>query len=123
MTAATVRDQPNQRHAHKPNGAESDTERCPWCGSEITRAEFRRIRDQIAEQERARVAKAEQSLRQQFTRAQDEAATKATAEIEKVKHHALVEVAKIRKQAQLDRNAIEKQAKEAALLTLPTKVA
>jgi hypothetical protein len=62
-------------------------------------------------------------LRQQFTRAQEEAAEKATAEVAKVKKDALVAVAEVRKQAQLDRNAIEKQAKEAALLTLPTKVA
>src|SRR5689334_12011607 len=57
-----------RQHTHKPNGTDSANERCPWCGSPISRSEFERIRDEIAKQERARAAKTEQSLRQQFAR-------------------------------------------------------
>lgn len=71
----------NTRAAHKLASANgnvgADAEKCPWCGSPITRAEFKRIRNQIAEQERARVAQVEK-----------QAAARATAEIEKAKKDA-----------------------------------
>src|SRR5690348_5909154 len=54
-------------HAHKPNGADPGTERCPWCGSAISRTEFERIRQEVAEQERVRLAKAEEALHGRFT--------------------------------------------------------
>src|SRR4051794_39012684 len=69
MTSERVDGLSIRQHSHKPNGiAVEDMESCPWCGSPISRAEFHRIRDQIAEQERARAAKVEQTLKQQFAR-------------------------------------------------------
>ena len=62
MPTAKTQERPNRRHVHEPNGPELATERCPWCGSKISRAEFQRIRDQIAEHERARLAEVEQNL-------------------------------------------------------------
>jgi hypothetical protein len=106
MTTAIIHDRPNQRHTHKPNGADPATERCPWCGSVITRVEFRRIHDQIAEQERARVTKAEQTLRQQFAREQQQAATKASAEIEKAKREAAKLADQQIKKAKADQDAV-----------------
>jgi membrane protein involved in colicin uptake len=67
MATVAVRDRANQRHSHKANGAGPATERCPWCGSKISRTEFDRIRNEIAEQERARVAKIEKALNERFT--------------------------------------------------------
>jgi hypothetical protein len=66
MPTAKTHERPNRRHTHKANGPDAATERCPWCGSKISRVEFQRIRDQIAEQERGRLAKAEQALRKQL---------------------------------------------------------
>jgi hypothetical protein len=67
---------------HKPDGPEVTTDQCPWCGSKISRAEFQRIRDQIAEQERGRLARVEQTLRQQFGAEQQKAMAAAKAEVD-----------------------------------------
>ncbi len=67
MPTMRVNERPMRRHTHKPNGhAREDTERCPWCGSAISRAEFERIRQEVAEQERVRLAKAERALHERF---------------------------------------------------------
>jgi hypothetical protein len=61
---------------------------CPYCGQPISRKEFNRIRERIADEERARVAKVEQTLQDKFAREQQEAAIKAKAEIEKARREA-----------------------------------
>jgi len=83
-TLETVNARSKPRHGHKANGADPATERCPWCGSPINRTEFERIKNQIAEQERARVAKAERA---------------AAATVAKVKEDMARREAAIRKQA------------------------
>jgi hypothetical protein len=79
---------PNRRHTHKPNGPDPASERCPWCGSSISRAEYQRIRQNITEQERARLAEVERTLRQQFAREQQKATATAKAEVESAKRNA-----------------------------------
>jgi hypothetical protein len=122
MPTATTQERPNRRHAHKPDGPELATERCPWCGSRISRAEFQRIRDQIAEQERGRLARVEQTLRQQFAREQQKAMATAKGELEKAKADAAAQVETARKEAAARETAIRKQAAEAAAAALASKI-
>jgi hypothetical protein len=122
MPTATTQERPNRRHAHKPDGPELATERCPWCGSRISRAEFQRIRDQIAEQERGRLARVEQTLRQQFAREQQKAMATAKGEVEKAKADAAAQVETARKEAAARETAIRKQAAEAAAAALAPKI-
>jgi hypothetical protein len=123
MPTAMTQHRPNRRHAHKPNGPDPAVELCPWCGSKISRAEFQRIRDQIAEQEGARLAEVEQSLRQQFAREQQKAMATAKAEVEKGKRDAAAQIEKARKEAAAHQTAIRKQAAEAATAALAPKIA
>src|SRR5258708_39589549 len=92
-------DRPTGRPAHMHSiPIDEPTEKCPWCGSKISRAEFQRIRDQIAEQERGRLAEGEQGLRQQFAREQQKALATAKSEIEKTKRGAAAQIEKARKE-------------------------
>ena len=78
MATARVNERPMRRHTHEPNGhALEGTERCPWCGSAISRTEFERIKNEVAKQARARIAKVEKSLNQRFTAELDAVKQKA----------------------------------------------
>lgn len=126
MTTLHADARPIARHAHKPNGRATDTE-CPYCGQPISRKEFREIQGRIEADEKARLAEIEKALNEkaqvEIHKAKLKAAEIAEKQIEKVKHDALVAVAETRRQAQLDRNAVQKQTKEAVLATLPTRIA
>jgi hypothetical protein len=123
MPSAKTQERPNQRHAHKPNGPDAATERCPWCGSKISRIEYQRIRNQIAEEERARLAKAEQALRHQFATEQQKTTATAKAEVEKAKRNAAAQIEKARKDTAAREKAIRRQAAEAATVALAPKIA
>jgi hypothetical protein len=123
MPTAVTHHRPNRRHAHKPNGPDQATERCPWCGSEISRTEFQRIRDQIAQQERGRLARVEQTLRQQFGAEQQKAMATAKAEVEKAKRDSSEQIEKARKEAAARETVIRKQAAETATAALAPKIA
>jgi hypothetical protein len=86
-------------------------------------AEYQRICNQIAEEERARLAKAEQALRQQFARQQQAATATVKAEVEKAKRDAAAQIEKARKEAVARETAIRKQASEAARAALAPKIA
>jgi hypothetical protein len=123
MATAKVQERPSRRHTHKPNGPDPATERCPWCGSKISRAAYQRICDQIAEEERSRLAKAEQALRQQLAREQQKATATATAEVEKAKRDAAAQIEKARKEAAAREASVRKQAAETATAALAPKIA
>lgn len=61
---------------------------CPYCGQSVSRAEYRKIVDRISSEERARIAKIEQTLKERFAREGAQAQAKARAEIERVKRDA-----------------------------------
>jgi hypothetical protein len=117
-------DRPTGRPAHMHSiPIDEPTEKCPWCGSKISRAEFQRIRDQIAEHERARLAEVEQNLRQQFARQQQKARATAEAQVEKSKRDAATQIETARKQAAAREATIRKQAAETATAALAPKIA
>jgi uncharacterized protein DUF2130 len=120
-TLETVNARSKQRHAHKSNGADL-AERCPWCGSLITRAEFQRIRKKIEEQERSRVAKVEQNLRQQFARDQERAATNAKAEMDKARREAAALITQTKRDAAAREATIRQEAAKAATAALAPKI-
>ena len=98
-------------------------ERCPWCGSQITHAQFLKVQDAIREDERKKLATAEQALRAQLQKeiaaqqqrfakerqALDAQRAKMTKQIEAVRLQAdkqrKKEVAEIRQILQKDRDA------------------
>src|SRR5260370_6274723 len=122
-TLDSADDRPTGRHARRHSiPIDEPTEKCPWCGSKISRAEFQRIRDQIAEQERGRLAEVEQGLRQQFAREQQKAMATAKSEIEKAKRGAAAQIEKARKEAAAREGTIRKQAAEAATAALVPKI-
>jgi hypothetical protein len=102
-----------RQHNHKPNGhAGEESERCPWCGSPISRKAFREITDRIEAEEKARLAKVEKAL-----------AEKAQAEVQKARLEAgkLAEQA-IRK-AKAEQEAAAKARVEAERDTAAKKIA
>jgi hypothetical protein len=98
-------------------------ERCPWCGSQITHAQFLKVQDAIREDERKKLATAEQALRAQLQKeiaaqqqrfakerqALDAQRAKMTKQIEAVRLQAdkqrKKEVTEIRQILQKDRDA------------------
>src|SRR5204862_7900449 len=76
-----------RRHTHKPNGS-ADEAMCPYCGQPISRKEFKEIRARIEAEERARIAKVEQSLKERFAREKALAEAGAKAAIGKAKRDA-----------------------------------
>jgi hypothetical protein len=98
-------------------------ERCPWCGSQITHAQFLKVQAAIREDERKKLATAEQALRAQLQKeiaaqqqrfakerqALDAQRAKMTRQIEAVRLQAdkqrKKEVAEIRQILQKDRDA------------------
>jgi hypothetical protein len=98
-------------------------ERCPWCGSQITHAQFLKVQAAIREDERKKLATAEQTLRAQLQKeitaqqqrfakerqALDAQRAKMTKQLETVRQQAdkqkKKEVAEIRQILQKDRDA------------------
>jgi uncharacterized Zn finger protein (UPF0148 family) len=86
MTIETITTRP-AGHTHKPTGGVDETS-CPYCGQPISRKEFREIQARIEGEERARIAKVEQALKDRFGREKAQAEAKMKAEIEKAKKDA-----------------------------------
>ncbi len=103
---------PNGHAPHRRIGSGEAV--CPTCKQPVTAA----IQAKIEAEEKAR----QEHFEAELHKAKLKATEIAQREIDKAKRAALTEVAAIRKQAQLDRNAIEKAAKEAVMATLPTKI-
>jgi hypothetical protein len=123
MPTATTQERPSRRHVRKPDGPEPATERCPWCGSKISRIEYQRICNQIAEEERGRLAKAEQALRQRFGAEQQKAMATAKAEVEKAKRDAAAQIEKAKREAAAREAVIRQQATKAGTAALAPKIA
>ena len=123
MARTTAQSRPDQGHTHQPNGAAAAIERCPWCGSKITRNEFERIRLEIADRERERAAAAEQQFRQQFAREHQKALATAKTEVDKARKDASALVAQAKRNAAAREAAIRQQAMEAAAAALGPKIA
>src|SRR5437868_4700279 len=94
-TATSTR--PNGHEAHRKVGAKEA--QCPYCGAPLTRAEYRKITERITSEEKARLAKLEQSLRAKFARERHGAAVATQQAIEKAKKDAAAQVEKVRKEA------------------------
>src|SRR5580700_5374858 len=86
MTIKTVSHRPNGHDTHRNTGITEA--QYPYCGQSISRQEFRKIQARIEGEERARIAKVEQSLKERFVREKALAEAKATAVIEKAKKDA-----------------------------------
>lgn len=65
-----------------------DAAQCPYCGGVVSRAEYRRIKEKIAGEERARVAQVEQTLTARFAREKAAAETQAKALVDKARRDA-----------------------------------
>jgi hypothetical protein len=61
---------------------------CPYCGQPISRQEFKQIRARIEAEERARIGKIEQTLKDRFAREKAQAEIQAKATIEKARRDA-----------------------------------
>jgi hypothetical protein len=121
MTLEAINARPPRRHTHKPNGGASDI-RCPYCGQLITRQEFEKIRAKIQTEERARIAKAEETFKEKLAREQQQAAAKAKAEIEKAKREAATQIEKAKREAVAREAGIRQQATKAATAALAPKI-
>lgn len=102
-------------HAHTlalPAG--KATEKCPWCGQAITRQEYKRIRERIEAEGRARVAEVEKTLAERFAREQARAEAKKKSEIEAARR-AGIKAAEtlINERLQGARESFEKRMREA----------
>jgi len=86
----TVNARSGRQHAHTPGLRIGETtELCPWCGQAITRQEYKRIRERIEAEGRARVTQAEKALTERFAREQARAEAKKKAEIEAARREGL----------------------------------
>lgn len=94
---------PNGPDTHRSVGVAE--ERCPFCGAPLSRAEFRAIQAKIAEEERARIAKVEQALKDRFTREKAHAETQAKAAIEKARKESAARELAVRQEATKTANA------------------
>jgi|SRR6516164_275851 len=79
--------------------------RCPYCGQQI---------GQDVEKISARIAKAEQTLKDKVAREQQQAIAKAQAEMEKAKTDAAAQIEKTKREAAAQEAAIRQQATKAA---------
>jgi hypothetical protein len=121
MTLEAKNSHPSRRHPQKPNGSAGGAQ-CPYCGQSITRQEFEKIRARIETEERARIAKTEQALREKFDREQQQAAGKAKAEIEKARRDAAAQIEKNKRDAAAREAAIRQAATKAATAALAPKI-
>jgi hypothetical protein len=122
MTLETKNSHPAGQHTHKPNGSAGDA-RCPYCGQSITRREFEKIRARIETEERARIAKAEQILKDKLAREQAQATSKMKAEIDKAKRDAAAQIEKAKRDAATREAAILQAATKSATVALAPKIA
>jgi hypothetical protein len=122
MTLKTINVRPIRGHTHRPNSSAGDA-LCPYCGQSITRQEFEKIRARIEVEERARIAKAEQALKDQLACEQQQAAAKMKAEVDKAKRDAAAQVEKAKREAASREAAIRQAATKAATAALAPKVA
>ena len=110
---------PPRRHTHG-NGHAGDI--CPYCGQPITRQEFEKIRVRIETEERARIAKTEQALKDRLAQEQAQAATKAKAEIDKAKKDAAAQIEKAKREGAAREASIRQHATKAATAALAPKI-
>jgi hypothetical protein len=82
MALGTVNHHPPARRTQKA-GLDDETAQCPYCGRPLARQQFKEIQARIEAEERARITKVEQSLRDRFARDVAQAEAKKKAEIEK----------------------------------------
>jgi hypothetical protein len=121
MTLETVNDLAGP-HVHQA-GLRADEAQCPYCGQPISRKEFKEIRGRIEAEERARIAKVEQALKDRFARERQQAEAKAKVAVEQAKRDATTKVEMARKEAAVRETAIRKKAAEAATAALAPKIA
>jgi DNA repair exonuclease SbcCD ATPase subunit len=112
---APSNDHGSQRHAHR---TQAEADRCPLCGSPISAA----LRARLDEKLSAQLAKAEQSLRDQFARDQAVAEQRAKAAIEAARRDAGKAAQAQIKALRADQEAVIKQQVEAALEVLEKRV-
>src|SRR4051812_33797460 len=106
-------------HMHETGfDTEQATERCPWGQQPISRSEYNSITTKIAEQERARIATVEQTLKDNFAKEQRQATSKAQAEVEKARRESAAQVAKTKREAAAREAAIRQGATKAATAAL-----
>jgi hypothetical protein len=83
-----------QRKNHRANGHSDevgltpDAAQCPYCGGLVSRAEYRRIKQKIEGEERARIVQVEQTLTARFAREKAAAETQAKALVDKARRDA-----------------------------------
>jgi hypothetical protein len=75
-------------HRAQDIGLHADGAQCPYCGQPISHKQFREIRGRIEAEERARILKVEQTLRDRFARDMAQVHSTKKAEIEKAKRDA-----------------------------------
>jgi hypothetical protein len=85
-TVETVNDSP-VGHKHEA-GLQTEEAQCPYCGGPVTRKQFREIRGRIETEERVRIDKVEQTLKDRFAREWQQAETKAKVAVEQAKREA-----------------------------------
>jgi hypothetical protein len=73
---------------HIHSSISTDETCCPYCGRPISRKEFKEIQTRIEDEERARISKMEQALKDKFARETAQAEAKKKAEIEKAQKEA-----------------------------------
>jgi hypothetical protein len=86
-TFKTANDSLAAPHTHNA-GLHADEAQCPYCGQPISRKEFKEIQARIESEERARVAKVEQDLKDRFARERQQAEAKAKVAVEAAKKEA-----------------------------------
>jgi hypothetical protein len=111
-------------HEHADDiGLRTNEAQCPYCGQPISRKQFREIRQRIEREGREHLTKAELVLKEKFAREQQEAATKAKAEIDRAKKDAAVQVEKANREAAAREATIREEATKAATAALAPKIA
>src|SRR6266446_419150 len=104
-TLETVHDSAVAQDIHEAD-LHADASQCPYCGQPISRKQYREIRERIEGQERARIAKVEQTLKDRFAREKERAETEAV-NAEKVKLFA--EKLKLEEKLQEMQRALQKR--------------
>ncbi len=87
-TTQTAKRRPNGHDIHPT--VDGDESTCPYCGAPLLGPEhLRQINSRIEAEERTRVTRLETALRQQFSRQQQQAIAKVTADAEKARKDAV----------------------------------
>src|SRR5438067_6717077 len=120
MRTATATRQ-NGHDAH--HGVGLAEPQCPYCGQPISRKAFKDIRSRIETEERARIAKIEQTLKTRFARERQEAAVATQQAIEKAKKDAAVQVEQAKREVAARAASIRQEATKSATAALAPKIA